>query len=227
MHKWACRCNTYDRLDEYAGDPAHVIGEHGYGVRDAHGALFLAWCTDQALAMANAMARGEQLHTRKHWVTHTCKVIDYILIPARLRNCILKVHVHPSLQCRSDHFAIVAHLRLQREQPKAKTRSCKPRKPIGWRVACPLMFKELCNNLNSVGDLNAFAEELAVASLAGGEPQRSQLGSAKPQDLVLQQLLRQRRNASDPELRRRLSLAIFGWGKKARILASADRFTDS
>ena len=83
------------------------------------------------------------------------------------------------------------------------------------------MFKELCNNLNSAEDLNAFAEELAVASLAGGEPQKNTLGSARPQDLVLQQLLRQRRNATDPELRKGLSLAIFGWRKKARTLASA------
>ena len=96
----------YGRLDEYAEDPAHVIGEHGLGVRDAHGALFLAWCTDQALALASTMARGEQLHTHKHWMIHACKVIDYILIPARLRNCILKVYVHPSLQCRSGHFAL-------------------------------------------------------------------------------------------------------------------------
>ena len=216
----------YDRLDEYAEDPAHIIGEHGYGVRDAHGALFLAWCTDQAFALANTMARGDQLHTHKHWVTHTCKVIDYILIPSRLRRYILSVYVHPSLQCRSDHFALVAHLRLQREQPKDRTRCFKPRKPIGWRVTCPLLFKELCKNLNSVEDLNAFAEELAVASLASGEPQRYMLGSARPQDVVLQQLLHQRRNATDPDFRRRLSLAVFEWRKKARILASAARITD-
>ena len=139
----------YDSLDEYAEDPAHVIGEHGLGVRDAQGALFLAWCTDQALALANTMARGEQLHTHKHWATHTCKVIDYILIPTRLRSCILKVYVHPSLQCRSEHFALMAHLRPQREQPKARTRSFKLRKPVGWRVGCPLMYEELCKNLNT------------------------------------------------------------------------------
>ena len=71
--------------------------------------------------------------------------------------------------------------------------------------------------------MNAFAEELAAASLASGEPQNSSLGSAKPQDLVLQQLLRQRRNATNQEPRKRLSLAISEWRKKARTLASAAR----
>ena len=88
------------------------------------------------------------------------------------------------------------------------------------------MFKELCKNLNSAEDLSSFAEELAVASLASGEPQRELPGSARPQDLVLQQLLRQRRNATDPELRKRLSVAIFEWRKKARTLAAAARIVD-
>ena len=88
------------------------------------------------------------------------------------------------------------------------------------------MFKELCKNLNSAEDLNAFAEELAVAFLARGEPQRNSPGSARPQDFILQQLLHQRGNATDQERRKRLSLAISEWRRKARTLASAARIVD-
>ena len=88
------------------------------------------------------------------------------------------------------------------------------------------MFKELCKNFNRAEDLSSFAEELAVASLASGGPQRNSPGSARPQDLVLQQLLHMRRNATEPELRKRLSLAVFEWRKKARTLAAAARIVD-
>ena len=102
-----------------------VTGKFGLGVQNEAGQMFIEFCQENALVIANTLV---QQHKRRlyTWTSPDGQhqnQIDYILCSQRQRSSIQSAKIRPGADCGSDHELLIAKFRLKFKKVGKTTRS--------------------------------------------------------------------------------------------------------
>ena len=93
----------------------NTVGPFGLGVRNKRGDLWVDWCRNNKLIIANTWFQN---HPRRLWTWQspddtTRNEIDFIAISERYKNGVLNCRAFPGADVGSDHVPVLATLRVK------------------------------------------------------------------------------------------------------------------
>ena len=118
----------------------NTVGPFGLGVRNECGDLWVDWCRNNKLIIANTWLQN---HPRRLWTWQspddtTRNQIDFIAISERYKNGVLNCRAFPGADVGSDHVPVLATLRV-------KLKTCQ-----SWTMKMPKLDYEKCLKDNAV-----------------------------------------------------------------------------
>ena len=97
------------------GKDGIVVGDHGLGDRNERGDMWIDWCRENKMFVANTWFEN---HPRRLWTwmspgDRTRNQIDYIAVSNRYRNGVLNCKTYPGADIDSDHAPVIMDLRVR------------------------------------------------------------------------------------------------------------------
>ena len=97
------------------GKEGTVVGKHGLGDRNERGDMWIDWCRENKLFIANTWFEN---HPRRLWTwmspgDRSRNQIDYIAVSDRYRNGVLNCKAYPGADIDSDHAPVIMDLRIR------------------------------------------------------------------------------------------------------------------